>query len=140
MTQEELEHPPYELCGTIRALTHRQLYLRLNGERQLTALDNRKEALLQFCREQGIHLFLQPSRNEIYDLTDSTVYELHAEKMSLTPLTDEIVGGEVTFISVERTAGTQERGFYRERWDVAPDTRQRHQEMLDQTEIDSHVG
>ena len=73
------------MCGTIRALTHRQLYLRLNGERQLTALDNQKEALLQFCREQGIHLFLQPSRNEIYDLTDSTVYELHAEKMSLTP-------------------------------------------------------
>lgn len=132
LSQEELAHAPYWLRGTISALTHRRLYLRLNGERQLTALGDRKDALLERCREQDVHLVLQPSRNEIVDLTDGMVYELHAEEMGHSPLTDEVVGGEVTLVPAERTAGPQERESRRERRETDPHIKQRYQEVLDQ--------
>lgn len=132
LSQEELAHAPYTVCGTINALTHRRLYLRLNGERQLTALGDRKDALLERCREQDVHLVLQPSRNEIVDLTDGMVYELHAEEMGHSPLTDEVVGGEVTLVPAERIAGPQERESRRERRETDPHIKQRYQEVLDQ--------
>ena len=129
--QEELAHAPYGLRGTINALTHRRLYLRLNGERQLTALGDRKDALLERCREQDIHLILQPSQNEIVDLTNGMVYVLHAAEMGRSPLTDEIVGGEVTLVPAERTAGPQERESRRERRETDSRIKQRYQEVLD---------
>ena len=132
LSQEELAHAPYGLRGTINVLTHRRLYLRLNGERQLTALGDRKDALLERCREQDVHLVLQPSRNEIVDLTDGMVYELHAEEMGHSPLTDEAVGGEVTLVPAERTSGPQERESCRERREIDPHIKQRYQEVLDQ--------
>lgn len=132
LTQEELAHAPYMLRGTINALTHRRLYLLLNGKHQLTALGDRKDALLERCREQDVHLILQPSQNEIVDLTDGMVYALHVEEMGLSPLTDEVVGGEVTLVSTERTAGPQERESRRERRETDPHIKQRYQEVLDQ--------
>ena len=135
LSREELAHAPYGLRGTINALTHRRLYLRLNGERQLTALGDRKDALLERCREQDVHLILQPSRNEIVDLTDGVVYELHAEEMGHSPLTDEVVGGEVTLVPTERTAGPQERESHRERRETDPHIKQGYQEVLDQVRM-----
>lgn len=132
LTQEELDHTPYLLRGTINALTHRRLYLRLNGERQLTALGDRKDALLERCREQDVHLILQPFSNEIVDLTDGMVYELHAEEMGHSPLTDEVVGGEVTLVPAEQTAGPRERHPRREHRETDPRIKQRYQEVLDQ--------
>lgn len=132
LSQEELAHAPYGLRGTINALTHRRLHLRLNGEHQLTALGDRKDALLERFREQDVHLVLQPSRNEIVDLTNGMVYELHAEEMGHSPLTDEAVGGEVTLVPAERTAGPQDRESRRERRETEPHIKQRYQEVLDQ--------
>ncbi|MDD7663028.1 MAG: hypothetical protein PUJ39_09585 [Eubacteriales bacterium] len=132
LSQEKLDHAPYSVRCNIDALIHRRLYLRLNGERQLSALGDRKDALLERCREQDIHLILQPSRNEIVDLTDGMVYALHAEKMGHSPLTDEVVGGEVTLVPAERTASTQEREPRRERRETDPHIKQRYQEVLDQ--------
>ena len=102
LTPEELEHAPDRLRGTINSLTHRRLYLRLNTKHQLTALGDRKDALLERFREQDVHLILQPSLNRIVDLTIGAVYDLHVEEMGRSPLTDEIVGGEVTLVPAER--------------------------------------
>lgn len=132
LSREELAHAPYRLRGSINALTHRRLYLRLNSERQLTALGGRKDALLERCREQNVHLVLQPSRNEIVDLTDGMVYELHAAEMGRSPLTDEVVGGEVTLVLAERTVGPQERESRRERRETDPYIKQKYQEVLNQ--------
>ena len=128
LSQEELDHAPYSVRCNIDVLIYRRLYLRLNGERQLTALGDRKDALLERCREQDVHLVLQPSRNEIVDLTEGMVYALHAEERGHSPLTDEVVGGEVTLVPAERTASTQERETRRE---TDPHIKQRYQEMLD---------
>ena len=102
LTLEELEHAPDRLRGVINALSHRRLYLRLNARYQLTALGDRRDNLLERFREQDVHLILQPSLNEIVDLTNGVVYDLHVEEMGRSPLTDEIVGGEVTLVPAER--------------------------------------
>ena len=129
LTPEELEHAPDRLRGTINSLTHRRLYLRLNTKHQLTALGDRKDALLERFREQDVHLILQPSLNGIVDLTIGAVYDLHVEEMGCSPLTDEIVGGEVTLVPAERGSGMDRRK-------IAPDAERRYSEMLDLIEID----
>src|SRR5699024_219492 len=69
---EELRYAPDEVRRTVEKLgRHRRLYLRLCSERQLTALGDRKDAFLNQCRKEDIHLFLQRSRNVIQSLTDS---------------------------------------------------------------------
>lgn len=90
---EELRYAPDEVRRTVEKLgRHRRLYLRLCSERQLTALGDRKDAFLNQCRKEDIHLFLQRSRNVIQSLTDSMDYEIHVEKTERDPLT----GKEVT--------------------------------------------
>ena len=93
LSPEELRYAPDVVRSTVDTLRrHRRLYLRLCSERQLTALGERKDAFLDRCRKEGIHLFLQRSRNVIQDLTDSMDYEIHVEKTERDPLT----GKEVT--------------------------------------------
>lgn len=108
LTWKELDYASYDVRCTMRALRRRKVYLRLNSERQLTALGDRKDALLECCREQGIHLVLQPSRNEIVDLTYDRAYALSAGASGYNPLIDEVVHSEVNLVPVERTAGSQE--------------------------------
>lgn len=110
VSREDLLHAPYSLLRSLDALSYRRLYLRLNNERQLTALGDRKEALLERCREADIHLVLQLSSNEILDMTDGMVYTLHVKEMGQSPLADEPVGGEVTLVPVEKPASPQEQG------------------------------
>lgn len=94
---EELRYAPDEVRRTVEKLgRHRRLYLRLCSERQLTALGDRKDAFLNQCRKEGIHLFLQRSRNVIRSLTDSMDYEIHVEKTERDPLTGKETGGEIT--------------------------------------------
>ena len=93
LSPEELRYAPDVVRSTVDTLRrHRRLYLRLCSERQLTALGERKDAFLDRCRKEGIHLFLQRSRNVIQDLTDGMDYEIHVEKTERDPLT----GKEVT--------------------------------------------
>ena len=94
---EELRYAPDEVRRTVEKLgRHRRLYLRLCSERQLTALGVRKDAFLNQCRKEDIHLFLQRSRNVIQSLTDSMDYEIHVEKTERDPLTGKETGGEIT--------------------------------------------
>ena len=94
---EELRYAPDEVRRTVEKLgRHRRLYLRLCSERQLTALGDRKDAFLNQCRKEDIHLFLQRSRNVIQSLTDSMDYEIHVEKTERDPLTGKETGGEIT--------------------------------------------
>ena len=94
---EELRYAPDEVRRTVEKLgRHRRLYLRLCSERQLTALGDRKDAFLNRCRKEDIHLFLQRSRNVIQSLTDSMDYEIHVEKTERDPLTGKETGGEIT--------------------------------------------
>ena len=94
---EELRYAPDEVRRTVEKLgRHRRLYLRLCSERQLTALGVRKDAFLNRCRKEDIHLFLQRSRNVIQSLTDSMDYEIHVEKTERDPLTGKETGGEIT--------------------------------------------
>ena len=94
---EELHYAPDEVRRTVEKLgRHRRLYLRLCSERQLTALGVRKDAFLNQCRKEDIHLFLQRSRNVIRSLTDSMDYEIHVEKTERDPLTGKETGGEIT--------------------------------------------
>lgn len=94
---EELRYAPDEVRRTVEKLgRHRRLYLRLCSERQLTALGDRKDAFLNRCRKEDIHLFLQRSRNVIRSLTDSMDYEIHVEKTERDPLTGKETGGEIT--------------------------------------------
>ena len=94
---EELRYAPDEVRRTVEKLgRHRRLYLRLCSERQLTALGDRKDAFLNQCRKEDIHLFLQRSRNVIRSLTDSMDYEIHVEKTERDPLTGKETGGEIT--------------------------------------------
>ena len=94
---EELGYAPDEVRRTVEKLgRHRRLYLRLCSERQLTALGVRKDAFLNQCRKEDIHLFLQRSRNVIQSLTDSMDYEIHVEKTERDPLTGKETGGEIT--------------------------------------------
>ena len=94
---EELHYAPDEVRRTVEKLgRHRRLYLRLCSERQLTALGDRKDAFLNRCRKEDIHLFLQRSRNVIRSLTDSMDYEIHVEKTERDPLTGKETGGEIT--------------------------------------------
>ena len=94
---EELHYAPDEVRRTVETLgRHRRLYLRLCSERQLTALGVRKDAFLNQCRKEDIHLFLQRSRNVIRSLTDSMDYEIHVEKTERDPLTGKETGGEIT--------------------------------------------
>ena len=93
LSPEELRYAPDVVRSTVDTLRrHRRLYLRLCSERQLTALGERKDAFLDRCRKEGIHQFLQRSRNVIQDLTDGMDYEIHVEKTERDPLT----GKEVT--------------------------------------------
>lgn len=108
LTWKELNYASYEVRCTMRALCRREVYLRLNSERQLTTLGDRKDALLERCREQGIHLVLQPSRNEIVDLTYGRAYALRAGASGYNPLIDEVAHSEVNLVPVERTEGPQE--------------------------------
>ena len=94
---EELRYAPDEVRRTVEKLgRHRRLYLRLCSERQLTALGDRKDAFLNRCRKEDIHLFLQRSRNVIQSLTDSMDYEIYVEKTERDPLTGKETGGEIT--------------------------------------------
>ena len=94
---EELRYAPDEVRRTVEKLgRHRRLYLRLCSERQLTALGDRKDAFLNQCRKEDIHLFLQRSRNVIQSLTDSMDYEIYVEKTERDPLTGKETGGEIT--------------------------------------------
>ena len=94
---EELGYAPDEVRRTVEKLgRHRRLYLRLCSERQLTALGDRKDAFLNRCRKEDIHLFLRRSRNVIQSLTDSMDYEIHVEKTERDPLTGKETGGEIT--------------------------------------------
>ena len=94
---EELGYAPDEVRRTVEKLgRHRRLYLRLCSERQLTALGDRKDAFLNQCRKEDIHLFLRRSRNVIQSLTDSMDYEIHVEKTERDPLTGKETGGEIT--------------------------------------------
>ena len=94
---EELRYAPDEVRRTVEKLgRHRRLYLRLCSERQLTALGVRKDAFLNQCRKEDIHLFLQRSRNVIQSLTDSMDYEIYVEKTERDPLTGKETGGEIT--------------------------------------------
>ena len=94
---EELRYAPDEVRRTVEKLgRHRRLYLRLCSERQLTALGDRKDAFLNQCRKEDIHLFMQRSRNVIQSLTDSMDYEIHVEKTERDPLTGKETGGEIT--------------------------------------------
>lgn len=98
--QRWLEEHPDVRCA-MRALCHRVLYLRLKSEHQLTMLGDRKDALLERCREENIHLVLQPSRNEIVDLTYGRVYALSAGASGYNPLIDEVVRSEVNLVPVD---------------------------------------
>ena len=108
---EELHYAPDEVRRTVEKLgRHRRLYLRLCSERQLTALGVRKDAFLNQCRKEDIHLFLQRSRNVIRSLTDSMDYEIHVEKTERDPLTGKETGGEITLCPAkepEKVKGTR---------------------------------
>ena len=96
LSPEELGYAPDEVRRTVEKLgRHRRLYLRLCSECQLTALGERKDAFLNRCRKEDIHLFLQRSRNVIQSLTDSMDYEIHVEKTERDLLTGKEDGGEI---------------------------------------------
>ena len=108
LSPEELRYAPDVVRSTVDTLRrHGRLYLRLCSERQLTALGERKDAFLDRCRKEGIHLFQQPSRNLIQDLTDGMDYEIHVEKTERDPLTGKEVGGEVTLGPANETEGAE---------------------------------
>ncbi|MGN0802424.1 MAG: hypothetical protein ACI4MF_07525, partial [Candidatus Faecivicinus sp.] len=61
---------------------------RKRSETSGTRSSSRSATLRQHPQRNHLRLpilFFQPSRNEIYDLTDGMAYELRAEKMSLRP-------------------------------------------------------